>query len=115
MFVIIVLGSVPTLKPLYDRFLQSPKPYTSKQSFQHDDPESSVRGGGAKMGNLTRSQRQYGQDDLWDDTEADDEVRLNNITVHQTFGVQQERGKHTWPAQRTEEAGTRPVIGRNLV
>lgn len=115
MFIILVLGSVPTLKPLYDRLTKMPQSYPSKYLLQRKDVEYSSNGSPVRPGTSAYSRPRYGHENLWDDGDTDNDTRLNSIKVHRSFDVHLDKNKKPRLQPKMEEIGRQPVVTRDVV
>ncbi|KAF2236998.1 hypothetical protein EV356DRAFT_530507 [Viridothelium virens] len=90
-FVIIVLGSVPTLRPVFERFILKPKSSyarPSKTSYQRDLESSGLSGSTRVGGDSQTHPKSATKDSRLDTDRGDSELaRLTSIRMQQTFEV----------------------------
>lgn len=105
MFIIVVLGSVPTLKPIYDRFILKRSPDGSTRKSGYPFKSSSIIESNQRRrfpfnyGNTARSSTRVYSD------EKSDEIGLRGIRVRNEFGTLTQGG----------DIGKNAVVGQNLV
>ncbi|KAI9694273.1 MAG: hypothetical protein M1820_009076 [Bogoriella megaspora] len=124
-FVIIVLGSVPTLKPILDRFIVGSKlggyVHSSKGLAYPNKTNFHGRSAGDSMGNTSHVLRANGPYQPRGDPcrDAWDEVKLRGIAVKQTFEVASVKNeRRSSKSSSEEEHGGRSeevISGRNIV
>ncbi len=105
MFIIIVLGSIPTLKPIYDRFVlkksrigsSRKRGYPSESSYNKDVNQAMLFPFNQRNA-PSHSTRVYSEDNT-------DEIALQDIHVRNDFEV----------LSHEEDGGKNAVVGQNVV